>query len=78
VIYFSPNNVRRDGDVMKKVWLHTADQDQIEQDSSTDGDRKIKPPRRRNPAAPRLREKTRKLALRAFEMAYESHHDKGS
>ncbi|MCI0490663.1 MAG: hypothetical protein L0229_29065 [Blastocatellia bacterium] len=63
---------------MKKVWVYNADEDEIEQDSSNDGDRKIKPSRRRNPAAPRLREKTRKLALRAFEIAYESHHDKGS
>ena len=37
-----------------------------------------KPKRRRKPAAPKLPEKTKKLTLKAFELAYEAHHSKTS
>jgi hypothetical protein len=37
-----------------------------------------KPPRRRKPAPPKLPEKTKKLTLKAFRLAYEAHHPKSS
>ena len=37
-----------------------------------------KPPRGRKPAAPKLPEKTKKLTLKAFRLAYEAHHPKSS
>lgn len=40
--------------------------------------KKTKPPRRRNPATPQLSEKTKKLTLKAFRLAYEAHHGKSS
>lgn len=37
-----------------------------------------KAPRGRKPAAPKLPEKTKKLTLKAFRLAYEAHHPKSS
>jgi hypothetical protein len=37
-----------------------------------------KPQRRRKPAAPKLPEKTKKITLKAFGLAYEAHHSKSS
>jgi hypothetical protein len=38
--------------------------------------RGAKPKRRRKPADPNLPEKTKKLTLKAFALAYEAHHSK--
>lgn len=37
-----------------------------------------KPKRRRKPEVPKLPEKTKKLTLKAFRLAYEAHHSKSS
>jgi len=52
--------------------------EQVEKEKTGNGARKVKLPRRRNPASPPLSEKAKKLALKAFQMTYEAHHGKSS
>lgn len=46
------------------------------EDTTNNRKRETRPPKRRKPEAPQLPEKTKRLILKGFQLAYDAHHGK--